>query len=79
MSLDDLNEGITPGHSTVFYSYGSSDYNTTQYKEDMKKFRKMALESQELSSSEYSGLTSENYVNPSSSSAEGQHTTQEMV
>ena len=79
MSLDDLNEGITPGHSTVFYSYGSSDYNTTQYKEDMKKFRKRALESQGLGSSEYSGPTSEYNVNPSSSSTEGQHTTQEMV
>ncbi|XWS20298.1 hypothetical protein CRYUN_Cryun31cG0088400 [Craigia yunnanensis] len=78
MSLDDLNEGIAPGHSTVFSSFGSSDYSTTQYKEDMKKFRKMALESQELGSSEYSGLTSEYNVNPSSSSTEGQHTTQEM-
>lgn len=78
MSLDDLNEGITPGHSTVFSSYGSSDYSATQYKEDIKKFRKMALESQELGSSEYSGHTSDYGLNPSSSSTEGQHTTQEM-
>ncbi|OMO66721.1 hypothetical protein COLO4_30403 [Corchorus olitorius] len=79
ISLDDLNEGITPGHSTQFGSYGSSDYSSFQYNEDMKKFRKMALESQELGSSEYSGLTSEYGVNPSGSSTEGQiPTTQEM-
>ncbi|XVE52092.1 hypothetical protein DITRI_Ditri02bG0093500 [Diplodiscus trichospermus] len=77
MAVDDLNEGITPGHSTMF-SYGSSDYSSAQYKEDMEKFRKMALESQEIGSSEYSVVTSENYVNPSSSSTEGQHTTGEM-
>ncbi|XVF86613.1 hypothetical protein PTKIN_Ptkin18bG0056400 [Pterospermum kingtungense] len=79
MSLDDLNEGYTPGHSSFFGSYGSSsDYSTTQYKEDLKKFKKMALETQELVSSEYSGNTSEHYINPSSSSTEGQHTTQEI-
>lgn len=78
MSLDDLNEGFKPGHGSLFGSYGSSsDYSTTQYKEDLKKFRKMALDTQELGSSEYSGNTSEP-INPSSSSTEGQHTTQEM-
>ncbi|KAE8655663.1 hypothetical protein F3Y22_tig00117021pilonHSYRG00147 [Hibiscus syriacus] len=71
ISLDDLNEGITPGHSRVFGSFESSDYSSTQYKEDLKKFRKMALESQELGSSEYS----EYVVNPSSSSTEGQQST----
>ncbi|XP_022721429.1 proline-rich receptor-like protein kinase PERK15 [Durio zibethinus] len=78
ISLDDLNEGIAPGHSRVFSSYESSDYSSTQYREDMKKFRKMALESQELDSSEHSGHTSEYHANPSSSSTEGQHTNQEM-
>ncbi|XP_022714977.1 proline-rich receptor-like protein kinase PERK15 isoform X2 [Durio zibethinus] len=78
ISLDDLNEGIIPGHSTVFGSYESSDYSSTQYREDMKKFRKVALESQELGSSEYSAVTSEYGVNPSSSSSEGQHPTQVM-
>lgn len=78
MSLDDLSEGILPGHSMVYGSYGSSDYSSSQYKEDLKKFRKMALESQEHGSSEYSGVTSEYGPQPSSSSTEGQQTTQEM-
>uniref|UniRef100_A0A2P2IUA8 non-specific serine/threonine protein kinase n=1 Tax=Rhizophora mucronata TaxID=61149 RepID=A0A2P2IUA8_RHIMU len=77
VSLSDLNEGIKPGHSSI-YSYGSSDYDTSQYKEDMKKFRKMALGSQEYgASSEYSGPTSEYGLYPSGSSSEG-HTTREM-
>ncbi|WCJ40754.1 Protein kinase superfamily protein [Euphorbia peplus] len=76
--LDDLNEGLTPGHSTVFSSYGSIDYNSMQYKEDLKKFRKIALESQEHGSSEFSGVTSDYGMQPSSSSTEGQQTTQEM-
>ncbi|KAK8574747.1 hypothetical protein V6N13_034002 [Hibiscus sabdariffa] len=76
MSLDDLNEGITPGHSRGFGSFESSDYSSTQYQEDMKKFRRMALESQELPSSEYSAVASEYGVNPSSSSTEGQQSTQ---
>lgn len=77
-SLSDLNEGIRPGHSTLYSSYGSSDYDTSQYNEDMKKFRKMALGSQEYgASSEYSGPTSEYGLYPSGSSSEG-HTTREM-
>ncbi|MBA0552071.1 hypothetical protein Golob_022913 [Gossypium lobatum] len=76
MPLDNLNEGITPGHSRVFGSFESSDYSSAQYKEDMKKFRKIALESQELPSSEYSVVTSDYGVNPSSSSTEGQQSTQ---
>ncbi|KAF5742971.1 proline-rich receptor-like protein kinase PERK1 isoform X2 [Tripterygium wilfordii] len=78
VSLSDLNEGIRPGHSTVYSSHGSSDYDTSQYKEDMKKFRKMALGSQEYgASSEYSEPTSEYGLYPSGSSGEGQ-TTREM-
>ncbi|XP_021652737.2 proline-rich receptor-like protein kinase PERK15 isoform X2 [Hevea brasiliensis] len=77
VSLDDLSDGITTGHSMVYGSYGGSDYSSTQYKEDLKKFRKMALESQEHSSSEYSGITSEYGLQPFSSSTEGQGT-QEM-
>lgn len=78
VSLDALNDGVTPGHSTV-YSHGSSDYDSSRYNEDMKKFRKMALAtSQEYGSSEYSGpATSEYGLNPSASSSEG-HNTQEM-
>ncbi|CAN4096353.1 unnamed protein product [Withania somnifera] len=76
VSLSDLNEGIKPGHSTVYSSYTSSDYDTLQYNEDMRKFRKMALAtSQEYESSGlYSNLTSEYGLNPSGSSSEGQQT-----
>ncbi|XP_039116189.1 proline-rich receptor-like protein kinase PERK1 [Dioscorea cayenensis subsp. rotundata] len=72
-SLTDLNDGVTPGHSSV---YGSSDYDTSQYNEDMKKFRKV-LDSRDYSTSEYSAPTSEYGQNPSVSSSEGQQT-QEM-
>ncbi len=47
VSLDDLNEGVKPGQSSVYSS--SSDYDTTAYNTDMKKFRKMALSSQDSS------------------------------
>ncbi|XP_019151217.1 PREDICTED: proline-rich receptor-like protein kinase PERK1 [Ipomoea nil] len=79
MSLSDLNEGIRPGHSAAYgSSYESSDYDAMQYNEDMKKFRKMALGSQEYGSTgQYSNPTSEYGLNPSGSSSEGQ-TTQEM-
>nr|DAD26919.1 TPA_asm: hypothetical protein HUJ06_028387 [Nelumbo nucifera] len=75
-SLADLNEGIRPGHSTVYSSHGSTDYDTMQYKEDMKKFRKIVLSSQEYGSSEYSEPTSEYGLYPSGSS--GEQTTREM-
>ncbi|KAH7867600.1 hypothetical protein Vadar_034711 [Vaccinium darrowii] len=81
VSLSDLNEGIKPGHSTVYSSRTSSDYNTSQYNEDMKKFRKMALGSQEQgASNEYSksNPTSDYGLYPSGSSSEGQQTTREM-
>lgn len=75
MSLSDLNEGIRPGHSTVYSSHGSSDYDASQYNEDMKKFRKMALGSQEYGSTgQYSNPTSEYGLYPSGSSSEGQPT-----
>ncbi|KAL6006234.1 Proline-rich receptor-like protein kinase perk1 [Asimina triloba] len=77
VSMESLNEGVTPGHSTLYGSYGSSDYDTGMYREDMKKFRKMALGSQEYGSSEYSGrATSEYGLNPSASSSEGQQTSE---
>ncbi|KAJ8568883.1 hypothetical protein K7X08_032580 [Anisodus acutangulus] len=75
VSLSDLNEGIRPGHSTVYSSYGSSDYDASQYNEDMTKFRIMALASQEYGSTDqYSNSTSEYGLNPSGSSSEGQQT-----
>ncbi|KAK4777995.1 hypothetical protein SAY87_018182 [Trapa incisa] len=78
VSLSDLNEGIRPGHSGLFSSYGSSDYDRLQYKEDLKKFHKVALSSTEqYGSSDYSEPTSEYGVYPSGSSSEGQ-TSREM-
>ena len=78
VSLEDLNEGVRPGHSRVYGSYGSTtDYDSGQYNEDMKKFRKMALASQTYASTEYSAPTSEYGQNLSASSSEG-HQTQEM-
>ncbi|KAG0491865.1 hypothetical protein HPP92_005263 [Vanilla planifolia] len=68
-SLEDLNEGVKPGHSSAFGSYTSSDYDTMQYKEDMKRFRKIALGSQEHGSSGYSVPTSELGLNQSASVA----------
>nr|XP_018629339.1 proline-rich receptor-like protein kinase PERK15 isoform X2 [Nicotiana tomentosiformis] len=77
LPLDDLNEGLRPGHSGIYESYGSSDFDSAQYKEDLKKFRKMALESQAQNSSECSGPTSEFGPHPSGSSSEGLRTTQD--
>lgn len=87
MPLDELNEGIIPGLSTV-YSCTSSDYSTRQHEEDMKKFRKLALESLEHDSTvnpqastsiqEHSGPASESDHNPFIASTEGQQTTLEM-
>ncbi|XP_060209794.1 proline-rich receptor-like protein kinase PERK1 [Lycium barbarum] len=76
VSLSDLNDGIIPGHSTVYSSYTSSDYGALQYNEDMKKFRMIALPtSQEYNSiDQSSNLTSESGLHPSGSSSEGQHT-----
>ncbi|KAB2611321.1 proline-rich receptor-like protein kinase PERK1 [Pyrus ussuriensis x Pyrus communis] len=77
LSPDELNEGIIPGQSTVF-SYGSSEYNASEYKEDLNKFRKLALESQEQGTSENSGPSSDFDLLQSTSSGEGQQTTREM-
>lgn len=79
VSLSDLNEGMRPGQSNVYSSYGgSTDYDSSQYNEDMKKFRKMALGTQEYNATgEYSNPTSDYGLYPSGSSSEGQ-TTREM-
>ncbi|XP_059642058.1 proline-rich receptor-like protein kinase PERK1 [Cornus florida] len=59
VSLDDLSEGIRPGHSITFStSHESTDYVKA---EDSKKFRKMASGSQERGASDGSG------TNPSAS------------
>ncbi|KAJ4734317.1 Proline-rich receptor-like protein kinase PERK1 [Rhynchospora pubera] len=72
-SQEDLNEGVKPGHSPYMGSYTSSDYNSSSYNEDIKKFRKLALESCEYPRSQYSVSSSEYSLNPSGSSSEGQH------
>ncbi|KAG0456282.1 hypothetical protein HPP92_024070 [Vanilla planifolia] len=60
VSLEDLNDGIRPGHSRKYHdSYTSSDYDHHKYNEAMQKFRKMALETEVHTSSEYSATTSE--------------------
>ncbi|KAK9697673.1 hypothetical protein RND81_08G053000 [Saponaria officinalis] len=80
VSLSDLNEGVKPGQSSMYSSHGSSDYDTGQYKEDMKKFRQVALASQDYGSSEYGATTSEYGLNPSGSSTEepSRQTTREI-
>lgn len=75
IALEDLNVGLAPGHSAVFSSFGSSDYDNSQYKEDMKKFRMLALGSSQEHATSESGFTSEVHI--SASSSEGQQTTQE--
>ncbi|XP_021738600.1 putative proline-rich receptor-like protein kinase PERK6 [Chenopodium quinoa] len=70
VSLDDLNEGAKArnGSTLVGSSGGSSDYDTVSYNNDMKKFRRAALNSTDYPSSEY-GATNE-YGHTSGSSAE---------
>ncbi|KAL3825150.1 hypothetical protein ACJIZ3_021179 [Penstemon smallii] len=75
VSLSDLNEEIRPGHGSVYSSHESSEYDTVQYNEDMKKFRRTALGTQEYGSTgQYSNPTSEYGLYPSESSSEGQYT-----
>lgn len=71
VSLDDLNEGVKPGQSSVFGSDGSTDYDKGSYNADMKKFRRMALSSQDYESSTEYGFTSDYGNNEASSSASG--------
>ncbi|CAL9083852.1 unnamed protein product [Musa textilis] len=69
VSLEDLNEGVKPGQSTVFNS--SSDYDSASYSSNMRQFRKLALESTDYSN-EYSGAASDYGLNPSESSSSGE-------
>ncbi|CAH8392309.1 unnamed protein product [Eruca vesicaria subsp. sativa] len=69
-SLDDLNEGTKPGQSALFGRGSSSDYDSGSYSADMKKFRKVALDSQDYGASSEYGNTSEYGLHPSSSSSE---------
>lgn len=75
LSVEDLLKEIAPDNRTF---HGSLDYDSSaQYKEDLKKFRQLALESQDLSTGEYSVFTGEHGVFPSTSSTENQQDTQE--
>lgn len=70
VSLEDLNKGVKPGHSSMFSSSSeSSEYDVASYNADMTKFRKMALGTQTLGTT-FSAPTSEYVPNPSSSSSE---------
>ncbi|CAL9108693.1 unnamed protein product [Musa acuminata var. zebrina] len=72
--LEDLNEGIRPGHSMYHTSYGSSDYDSGQYGEDIREFRKMVMGTEEYATGESIMPTAEYAQNPSTSSSEGRHT-----
>ncbi|KAI3716323.1 hypothetical protein L6452_23580 [Arctium lappa] len=74
LPLEDLDEGTKPGHSKFNGSHESSDFDTAQYREDLKKFQKMAFESQNNSSG-WSAPTSNFGQQPSGSSSEGLATT----
>ncbi|KAL0837380.1 hypothetical protein Bca101_089270 [Brassica carinata] len=57
ISLDDLIQGVALGDTTSYNLDGSSDYTSMEYKEDVKKFKRLVLESQTFGSS---NLTSDN-------------------
>ncbi|KAL7002706.1 Proline-rich receptor-like protein kinase perk1 [Sarracenia purpurea var. burkii] len=57
VSLEDLNEGVKPSHSSVFGSSGGSEYEDS-YNSGMKRFGKPGMSSQEFTSSEH-GVTGE--------------------
>lgn len=71
-SLDDLNEGVKPGHSQPYNPNNENQdiYDTGAYNADLMKFRKMVMASGEVNSSEYGGSTSEYGLNPSTSSSD---------
>ncbi|KAL5752698.1 hypothetical protein ACOSP7_022895 [Xanthoceras sorbifolium] len=56
-SLDDLNEGVKPGQSSIYSSSTSTEYSQSSYNADLKKFRQMALGSSQ-ESSEFAGSNS---------------------
>ncbi|GLJ16827.1 hypothetical protein SUGI_0289930 [Cryptomeria japonica] len=60
-AMADLNNGVKPGQSTM--------YNSAQYSADIRRFRRMAFGSQDVGS-DFSGVSSEYDMNPSTSSSE---------
>ncbi|CAN7073761.1 unnamed protein product [Brassica oleracea var. botrytis] len=79
ISPSDLNQGIKPGDSNVYSSYGgSTDYDMSEDNEGINKLRRKAPGTQEYSeSSEYSNPTSEYDLYSTGWSTEGR-TTREM-
>ncbi|KAK9677112.1 hypothetical protein RND81_11G122100 [Saponaria officinalis] len=76
LSAGDLLKEIAPDNRTF---HGSSDYDSSlQYKEDLKKFRKLALETQNQTSVEYSVFTGEHGGPSYSSSTDNQRDTEEV-
>ncbi|XP_074580661.1 proline-rich receptor-like protein kinase PERK1 [Curcuma longa] len=72
VSLDDLNEGVKPGQSSMFSSSGS-DLDSNSYSTNMRRFREIALGSNDDYSNDYnSGMTSEYGANLSESSSSGE-------
>ncbi|KAL1209227.1 Proline-rich receptor-like protein kinase PERK7 [Cardamine amara subsp. amara] len=72
-SLDDLDEGVKPRQSSSGGD-GSSDYETGTYGAEMRKFRKVTLDSRDYGASSEYGATSEYGLDPSSSSSDEMHT-----
>ncbi|XP_075511243.1 proline-rich receptor-like protein kinase PERK15 [Primulina tabacum] len=63
VSLEDLNEGVRPGHSRMFGSNSGSEYDSGSYT-DLRRFKKVdGMSSQEFTSSGEHGLTGE-FVHP---------------
>ncbi|XP_022751380.1 proline-rich receptor-like protein kinase PERK4 [Durio zibethinus] len=60
-SLDDLNEGVKPGQSSIYSSGMSTGYSNSSYKADMEKFRQLALSSQEMGGSSEYGTSSSDH------------------
>lgn len=79
ISASDLNQGIKPGDSNVYSSYGGSTYyDMSEDNEGINKLRGKAVGTQEYSeSSEYSNPTSEYEKYSTGWSTEGR-TTREM-
>ncbi|KAG7649038.1 putative proline-rich receptor-like protein kinase PERK7 RLK-Pelle-PERK-1 family [Arabidopsis thaliana] len=71
-SLDDLDDGVKPKQSSSG-GEGSSDYEMGTYGAEMRKFRKVTLESRDYGASSEYGATSEYGLDPSSSSSEEMH------
>ncbi|XP_020870884.1 proline-rich receptor-like protein kinase PERK7 isoform X2 [Arabidopsis lyrata subsp. lyrata] len=71
-SLDDLDDSVKPRQSSSG-GEGSSDYEMGTYGAEMRKFRKVTLDSRDYGASSEYGATSEYGLDPSSSSSEEMH------